>query len=145
MASLRIAACQLNLRVGDLSGNKEQILYAYSNAQDKGSDIAVFTELAVCGYPPEDLLLKRGFVHDTQEMLKEIASCTSDCVAVLGFVDGQAAAADHQKDHHLYVKGTPEELGKAHKQKSRCDDSEQDLQEGPPSPTSNSLRQLIEG
>ena len=97
MASLRIAACQLNLRVGDLSGNKEKILSAYSNAQDKGSDIAVFTELAVCGYPPEDLLLKRGFVHDTQEMLKEIASCTSDCVAVLGFVDGQAAAADPVK------------------------------------------------
>ena len=72
MATLRIAACQLNLNVGDLSGNKEKILSAYTNAQDKGSDIAVFTELAVSGYPPEDLLLKRGFVHDTQVMLKEI-------------------------------------------------------------------------
>ena len=97
MASLRIAACQLNLSVGDLLGNKEKILSAYANAQEKGSDIAVFTELAVCGYPPEDLLLKRGFVHDTQEMLKEIASHTSDCVAVLGFVNGQAAAADPVK------------------------------------------------
>ena len=97
MASLRIAACQLNLSVGDLLGNKEKILSAYANAQEKGSDIAVFTELAVCGYPPEDLLLKRGFVHDTQEMLKEIASYTSDCVAVLGFVNGQAAAADPVK------------------------------------------------
>ena len=94
MATLRIAACQLNLNVGDLSGNKEKILSAYANAQDKGSDIAVFTELAVSGYPPEDLLLKRGFVHDTQKMLTEIASHTSDCVAVLGFINGQAAAAD---------------------------------------------------
>ena len=65
MATLRIAACQLNLNVGDLSGNKEKILSAYAIAQDKGSDIAVFTELAVSGYPPEDLLLKRGFVHET--------------------------------------------------------------------------------
>ena len=97
MATLRIAACQLNLNVGDLSGNKEKILSAYANAQDKGSDIAVFTELAVSGYPPEDLLLKRGFVHDTQKMLTEIASHTSDCVAVLGFIDGQAAAADPVK------------------------------------------------
>jgi len=97
MATLRIAACQLNLNVGDLFGNKEKILSAYTNAQDKGSDIAVFTELAVSGYPPEDLLLKRGFVHDTQEMLKEIASHTSDCVAVLGFINGEAAAADPVK------------------------------------------------
>ncbi len=97
MATLRIAACQLNLNVGDLSGNKEKILSAYANAQDKGSDIAVFTELAVSGYPPEDLLLKRGFVHDTKKMLTEIASHTSDCVAVLGFIDGQAAAADPVK------------------------------------------------
>ena len=97
MATLRIAACQLNLTVGDLSGNKEKILSAYTNAKDKGSDIAVFTELAVSGYPPEDLLLKRGFVHDTQEMVKEIASHTSDCVAVLGFINGQAAAADPVK------------------------------------------------
>ena len=97
MATLKIAACQLNLNVGDLSGNKEKILSAYTNAQDKGSDIAVFTELAVSGYPPEDLLLKRGFVHDTQVMLKEIASHTSDCVAVLGFINGQAAAADPVK------------------------------------------------
>ncbi len=97
MTTLRIAACQLNLTVGDLSGNKEKILSAYTSAQDKGSDIAVFTELAVSGYPPEDLLLKRGFVHDTQEMVKEIASHTSDCVAVLGFINGQAAAADPVK------------------------------------------------
>ena len=97
MATLRIAACQLNLNVGDLSGNKEKILSAYANAQDKGSDIAVFTELAVSGYPPEDLLLKRGFVHDTQKMVKEIASHTSDCVAVLGYINGQAAAADPVK------------------------------------------------
>ncbi len=97
MATLRIAACQLNLNVGDLFGNKEKILSAYTNAQDKGSDIAVFTELAVSGYPPEDLLLKRGFVQDTQEMLKEIASHTSDCVAVLGFINGEAAAADPVK------------------------------------------------
>ena len=101
MATLRIAACQLNLNVGDLSGNKEKILSAYTNAQDKGSDIAVFTELAVSGYPPEDLLLKRGFVHDTQEMVKEIASHTSDCVAVLGFINVTPHVFDSQIQAYL--------------------------------------------
>ena len=94
MATLRIAACQLNLRVGDLLGNKEKILGAYRKAQRMECDIAVFSELAVCGYPPEDLLLKPGFVQDTQKVLKDIASNISDCAAVIGYVDGKAAAAD---------------------------------------------------
>ena len=55
MASLRIASCQLNLHVGDLSLNKEKILRAYKEALAADADIAVFSELAVCGYPPEDL------------------------------------------------------------------------------------------
>ena len=94
MGSLRIAACQLNLRVGDLRSNKEKILSAYQKAEEAQADIAVFSELAVCGYPPEDLLLKSGFVADTQLVLNEIAKETKECVAILGFVEGEEAGAD---------------------------------------------------
>ena len=101
MGSLRIAACQLNLQVGDLRSNKskkntnkEKILNAYQKAEEAQADIAVFSELAVCGYPPEDLLLKSGFVADTQLVLNEIASETKECVAIIGFVEGKEAGAD---------------------------------------------------
>ena len=94
MESLRIAACQLNLHVGDLGGNTEKIIAAYREAEASSADIAVFTELAVCGYPPEDLLLKSAFVEETQETLKSIAEEVGSCVAVIGFVSGEEAAAD---------------------------------------------------
>jgi len=94
MESLRIAACQLNLQVGDLGGNTEKIIAAYREAEASSADIAVFTELAVCGYPPEDLLLKSAFVEETQETLKSIAEEVGSCVAVIGFVSGEEAAAD---------------------------------------------------
>ncbi len=94
MDSLRIAACQLNLQVGDLNGNRDKIIAAYREAEASSADIAVFTELAVCGYPPEDLLLKSAFVEEVQETLKTIASEIQSCVAVIGFVSGEEAAAD---------------------------------------------------
>jgi len=94
VALVRVAACQLNLRVGDLDGNVECILAAYEEASSAGADIAVFSELAVCGYPPEDLLLKPAFVDDVQAAARRLAEATGDCVAVVGFVDGEEAAAD---------------------------------------------------
>ncbi len=89
-----MAACQLNLRVGDLEGNVDRILGAYAQASAEGADIAVFSELAVCGYPPEDLLLKPAFVDDVQAATRRLVAATGDCVAVVGFVDGEEAAAD---------------------------------------------------
>ncbi|MBG01124.1 MAG: NAD+ synthase [Acidimicrobiaceae bacterium] len=94
MASLRIAACQLNLLVGDLDGNREKIIAAYKEAEALTADIAVFTELAVCGYPPEDLLLKSAFIEEVQTTLKIIAAEIQSCVAVIGFVSGEEVAAD---------------------------------------------------
>ncbi|HEX4978518.1 MAG TPA: NAD+ synthase [Acidimicrobiales bacterium] len=87
MPRIRIAACQLNPKVGDLEANAAKILAAYEEAEAAGADVAVFTELAVTGYPPEDLLLKPGFVRDNERVLHEIASRTGRCVAVIGFVD----------------------------------------------------------
>ena len=84
---IRVAACQLNPVVGDLDGNVARMTAMLEEAEATGADVAVFTELAVCGYPPEDLLLKPGFVADNREALDKLAARTGDCVAVVGFVD----------------------------------------------------------
>jgi len=84
---LRIALCQLNLVVGDLAGNVARIRAAYDEAEAAGCDLAAFPELAVCGYPPEDLVLKPGFVAATTAALEEVAAHTGRCTAVVGFVD----------------------------------------------------------
>jgi NAD+ synthase (glutamine-hydrolysing) len=88
VARLRIAACQLNTVVGDLDGNLAAVLEALEGAEAAGCDLAVFPELALTGYPPEDLLLKPGFIADNLEALDKLAARTGRCAAVVGFVDG---------------------------------------------------------
>ena len=78
---------QSNPVVGDLDGNCEKILETYQRAEAEGCDVVVFGELSITGYPPEDLVLKPGFVRDNRVVLDRIASATGDCVAVVGFVD----------------------------------------------------------
>src|SRR5690242_5875965 len=87
MARLRIASCQLNTVVGDLDGNVQRVLDCLENAEAAGADIALFPELALTGYPPEDLLLKPGFVRDNLAALEKVAARTGRCAAVVGFVD----------------------------------------------------------
>ena len=87
MLRVRVALCQLNTVVGDLDGNVARILAAYDQAEADDCDLAVFGELAITGYPPEDLVLKPGFVLDNLEALAKVASATGRCVAVVGFVD----------------------------------------------------------
>ncbi|HVE47648.1 MAG TPA: NAD+ synthase [Acidimicrobiales bacterium] len=87
MARIRIAACQLNTVVGDLAGNVGRILAALEEAEAAGADVAVFPELAITGYPPEDLLLKPGFIEDNLQALEKLAVRTGACAAVVGFVD----------------------------------------------------------
>lgn len=89
MARLRLALAQIDPIVGDLGGNAEKIIAALGTAEKEGADIAVFPELAVTGYPPEDLLLKPGFVSDNTEALSKVAAATGRCAAVVGFVDEQ--------------------------------------------------------
>jgi NAD+ synthase (glutamine-hydrolysing) len=85
MPRLRVAAAQINLVVGDLEGNAERILEAYDQAEAAGCDIVGFPELAVTGYPPEDLLLRPAFVAGAAETLDKIAARTGRCAAVVGF------------------------------------------------------------
>ncbi len=87
MARIRLGLCQLNLVVGDLDGNVERILSAYEDAEAAACDLAVFPELAITGYPPEDLLLKPGFITANREALDKVAARTGRCAAVVGFVD----------------------------------------------------------
>jgi NAD+ synthase (glutamine-hydrolysing) len=84
---LRVALAQLNPTVGDLSGNLAKMVAAYDRAEAGGCDIVAFPELATTGYPPEDLVLKPGFVADNLESLGKLAAHTGRCAAVVGFVD----------------------------------------------------------
>jgi NAD+ synthase (glutamine-hydrolysing) len=84
---LRIALAQLNPTVGDLAGNVAKIVAAYDRADALGCDIVAFPELAITGYPPEDLVLKAGFVSDNRDALSAVIARTGACVAVVGFVD----------------------------------------------------------
>ncbi len=86
MPHLRLAAAQLNTVVGDLTGNVERILGALADAEAAGADICVVPELAIPGYPPEDLLLKPGFVADNVAALEKVAAATRECAVVVGFV-----------------------------------------------------------
>jgi NAD+ synthase (glutamine-hydrolysing) len=87
VARIRLALCQLNTVVGDLDGNVARILAAYDEAEAAGCDLAVFPELTVTGYPPEDLVLKPRFVAANREALDKVAARTGRCAAVVGFVD----------------------------------------------------------
>ena len=85
MASIRVALAQLNFRVGDFETNVELISEAYERAVEQQADLVVYSELAVCGYPPEDLLLKQQFLDDARAAVDQIAARTSNAVAVVGF------------------------------------------------------------
>ncbi|GAC1382961.1 MAG: NAD+ synthase [Acidimicrobiales bacterium] len=87
MPRIRVACCQLDVVVGDIEGNVARVLAAYHRAEDEGADVAVFGELCLTGYPPEDLLLKPAFVRAGHDALAKVAAETGRCAAVVGFVE----------------------------------------------------------
>jgi NAD+ synthase (glutamine-hydrolysing) len=87
MARIRVAACQIDTVVGDLGGNAARIAGALAEAEAAGCDLAVFPELTVTGYPPEDLLGRPAFVADNLAAFAEVAEATGACAAVVGYVD----------------------------------------------------------
>jgi NAD+ synthase (glutamine-hydrolysing) len=84
---LRVALCQLDVVVGDLDGNVAKVLTALSDAEGAGADLAVFPELALTGYPPEDLLVNPSFVEGNLRAMQSVAEKTDRCAAVVGYVD----------------------------------------------------------
>ena len=86
-AAVRIALCQTNLPVGDLAGNVARVRGQIRQAKDHGADVAVFPELSLTGYPPEDLLLKPSFVRDAGAAVRELAAEVTGIVALVGVPD----------------------------------------------------------
>ncbi|HUX87688.1 MAG TPA: NAD+ synthase [Chloroflexota bacterium] len=98
--SVRVALSQLNSVVGDLDGNLELIAADVDRARAAGAEIVLFPELALTGYPPEDLLLKASFITDNRRRLEELALRCRGITVVVGFVDAKgdiynAAAVIH--------------------------------------------------
>ncbi|MDO8585687.1 MAG: NAD+ synthase [Armatimonadota bacterium] len=89
-AALRLALAQVNSTVGDLEGNASKIIETIARAKEQKADLVVFPELALTGYPPEDLLLKPHFTADNLTQLQAILSHTRGITVVVGFVDGNA-------------------------------------------------------
>lgn len=89
MEKLRVSLAQINPTVGDLAGNTKKIIEYIQKGREQGTDIVAFPEMAVTGYPPEDLLLKPGFIKDNLEALRAIQKETRGITAVVGFVDGE--------------------------------------------------------
>jgi NAD+ synthase (glutamine-hydrolysing) len=84
-ASLRIALAQIDTTVGDIAGNVAKVQGHIARARHQGAELVVFPELAVTGYPPEDLLLKEHFLSDARAALQRLAAETKDIVALVGF------------------------------------------------------------
>ncbi|PIE32608.1 NAD+ synthase [candidate division KSB3 bacterium] len=87
MRQVRIAMAQINATVGDLEGNAAKITEAIQRARDHDADIVTFPELALTGYPPQDLLLKPQFLTDNKQYLNKIIEQTRGITAIVGFVD----------------------------------------------------------
>lgn len=84
---VRIALAQVNTTVGDIRGNVARLLAALDEARAQGAQVVALPELAITGYPPEDLVHKTGFVRANVDALDEVAEATGDLLAIVGFVD----------------------------------------------------------
>ena len=91
MATVRLALCQLNPTVGDIAANESAIAASLDAARQRGAQLVVFGELAVTGYPPEDLVYRSHFLRDARAAVERLAGKTAGIVAVVGFPEGGAA------------------------------------------------------
>ena len=87
---MKIALGQINPTIGDFSGNSKKIIEFARKAQTAGANMIVFSELAICGYPPRDLLEKPAFVARMQQVVQEVASANPDITIVTGFASPAA-------------------------------------------------------
>ena len=88
---MRIGLAQINPIVGDLAGNSRRILDAYHTLVAQGAELVLFPELAVCGYPPRDLLFKKRFVSDVEQATQAIAAQIGGVPAVIGYTEANLA------------------------------------------------------
>ena len=104
MDFLRVACAQINLTVGDLPGNAARLVEAMAWAEEVQADVLLTPELAISGYPPEDLVLRDGFVTENIATLHRIAAAAGETTTVVGFVDrsggGNRDDAGHFRVHN---------------------------------------------
>ena len=113
MRNLRLAMAQINTTVGDLEGNTAKVLERIRKAKAQQADLVVFPEMAIPGYPPEDLLFKPSFIRSNIEKMHEVVASSQGITVVVGFVDSQgdiynAAAVAHDGQlvgiyHKMYL------------------------------------------
>lgn len=89
MRTIRIGLAQINTTLGDLEGNAQKIVEGIQRAREMGVDLLAFPELAITGYPPEDLLLMPRFVQQNVEVLRKIVEITRGLTALIGFINKQ--------------------------------------------------------
>jgi NAD+ synthetase len=82
---MKIAIAQINTTVGDFSGNSDKIINSWLQADELGAEIVVFPELALCGYPPRDLLLKKNFLIENELQMERLTKRGGKALAVVGF------------------------------------------------------------
>ena len=103
---LRIAVAQFNPVVGDVAGKLAKARAARADAAGQGADLLLLTELFISGYPPEDLVLKPGFLADNMRALNSVVEATGNCMAVIGFVDSVAVQVEVLPSKSVTVKVT---------------------------------------
>src|SRR5579864_8471212 len=81
---MRLALAQINSVVGDLDGNSRRIRGRIDEAREAGADLVLFPELAVTGYPPEDLLLRPAFIRAARRSVESLAAASAGIVALVG-------------------------------------------------------------
>ena len=98
-ATLKIAVAQLNLTVGDMAGNAEKIIAAAKNAYEQGARLVLTPELSICGYPPEDLLLRAAFIKACDVAVSHVALGLAQC-------DGLHVVVGHPQGRDVRTKST---------------------------------------
>ena len=91
MATLRISLAQINTSVGDISGNVDKIQFYLQEARKLESDIVAFPELAITGYPPEDLLHRSQFLKSNIVAMQQIVKESKDIIVIFGFADSDGS------------------------------------------------------
>lgn len=109
---MRVGLAQINPTVGDLVGNVAKLLGEYATAVAAGCDIVAFPELSITGYPPEDLVLKPGFLADNMRALNSVVEATGNCMAVIGFVDSVAVQVEGGEERILFNAAAVAQNGK---------------------------------
>src|SRR6266480_5743881 len=114
MRSMKIGFAQINTTVGDLSGNCELIIGAYERLTAAGAELVLTPELAITGYPPQDLLFKSRFVPENLAVLERLHSRVGSAALLVGFVDrNEGRGKPFHNTAALLERGKP--IRKAHK------------------------------